>query len=305
MDSLQVMAPFLTANWPILGVAALVILGMTFFLTSTQAKSQENSFKKAKTPTVIGTTSILDRGEHPLSEFEDEKPDPTLAPPLHDADTPQIPFKFERIPEGEMLQRSKDFYLTLNKRRSIRFFSTDPIPSEVLENIVRAAGTAPSGAHCEPWTFVVVRDPKLKSQIRDIVEQEEYTNYDRRMGDKWVHDLQFINTTHEKSYLDDAPAIILVIKQQYHIDENQVKHPHYYFEISTAIAAGVLITAIHMAGLVTVTTTPLNAGVALRELLGRPSNEKVMLLLPVGYPSHDASVPDVKRKPLEDILVVK
>ena len=115
----------------------------------------------------------------------------------------------------------------------------------------------------------------------------------------------FIKTDHLKPYLEDAPAIILVMKQQYHTDQNNVKHAHYYFEISTAIAAGILITAIHMAGLVTVTTTPLNAGVALRELLGRPNNEKVMLLLPVGYPATDATVPDIGRKPLEDILVFK
>lgn len=305
MDSLQEMAPFLSANWPFFAVAILVILGVTFLLSSTLAVNQETSFKKETAKSKEEPTSILDKGEHPLSEFEDEKPDPTLAPPLHAADTQQIPLKFERIPENEMLQRSKDFYQTLNQRRSTRFFSTDPIPPEVLKNVIRAAGTAPSGAHCEPWTFVVVQDPKVKSQIRDIVEEEEYTNYDRRMGDKWVHDLQFVKTSHEKPYLEDAPAIILVMKQQYHIDENRVKHPHYYYEISTAIAAGVLITAIHMAGLATVTTTPLNAGVALRELLGRPNNEKVMLLLPMGYPAHDATVPDIKRKPLEDILVMK
>ena len=301
MDSLQEMAPFLIANWPLMAVAVLVILGLAFFLTTISATKQETSFKKEKKEII----TTLDRGEHPLSEFEEEKQDPTLAPPLHAADTPQVLYNFERIPADKMLQHSKDFYQTLNKRRSIRFMSKDPIPSGVLENIILAAGTAPSGAHCEPWTFVVIQDPKVKSKIRDIVEEEEYKNYDRRMGDKWVHDLQFVNTTHEKSYLEDAPAIILVMKQQYHVDENKVKHPHYYYEISTAIAAGILVAAIHMAGLVTVTTTPLNAGVALRELLGRPNNEKVMLLLPVGYPAHDATVPDVKRKPLEDILVMK
>lgn len=303
MESLQEMAPFLTNNWPILAVAILVILGVAYFFASTPAVNEEKTKETYESKEEILSTS--DRGEHPLSEFEDEKPNPTLAPPLHASDTPHIPFKFERIPESEMLKCSNDFYQTLDQRRSIRFFSTDPVPSKVIENIILAAGTAPSGAHCEPWTFVVVRDPKLKSQIRDIVEQEEYTNYDRRMGDKWVHDLQFVKTSPEKSYLEDAPVIVLVMKQQYHVDENEVKHPHYYYEISTAIAAGILVSAIHIAGLVTVTTTPLNAGVALRELLGRPCNEKVMLLLPVGYPSHHATVPDIKRKSLEDILVLK
>ena len=300
MDYLQEMAPFLSANWPLLGIAFLVIVGVAYFINKSGTKETTLKDKKENKITIP-----QDKGDHPLSEFADEKQDSSEAPPLHDADTPHVPFKFERVPESEMLKRSRDFYTKLNQRRSIRFFSKDPLPDEVLKNIVRAVGTAPSGAHCEPWTFVVIRDPKIKLQIREIVEQEEYTNYDRRMGDKWVQDLQFVKSDHVKPYLEDAPAIILVMKQQYHTDQNNVKHPHYYFEISTAIAAGILITAIHMAGLVTVATTPLNAGIALRELLGRPNNEKVMLLLPVGYPAADATVPDISRKPLEDILVFK
>lgn len=246
-----------------------------------------------------------ERGEHPLSEFSDEKPDASLAPPLHDADTPHIPYTLPRLSEDEAKQKAREFYEQLNKRRSVRHFSSDPVPLEVMQDIIRAAGTSPSGAHSEPWTFVVVRDPNLKTKIREIVEQEEYLNYDRRMGERWVGDLKFIKTTHEKPYLEEAPYVIIVFKQQYHVGENGVRYAHYYYEISTAIACGVLVTAIHNAGLVTVSTTPLNAGVALRELLGRPENEKVMLLLPVGYPADDATVPDVKRKPLEDIMVLK
>lgn len=189
--------------------------------------------------------------------------------------------------------------------RSVREFSKEPVPIEVIENIIKTAGTSPSGAHSEPWTFVVVKDPKIKSKIRDIVEEEEYHNYDRRMGDKWVHDLKFVKTNHEKPYLEYAPYLIVVMKQQYHVDKDGNKFSHYYYEISTAIAAGILVAAIQMAGLVAVTTTPLNAGVALRELLGRPENEKVMLLLPVGYPADDAKVPDVQRKSLENIMVLK
>ena len=118
-----------------------------------------------------------------------------------------------------MKLRSLTFYEHLNKRRSIRDLSSDPIPMEIIENIIRAAGTSPSGAHSEPWTFVVVKDPKIKSQIREIIEQEEYLNYDRRMGEKWVKDLQFIGTTHEKPYLAEAPYLILVFKQIYHIED--------------------------------------------------------------------------------------
>jgi len=304
MATLHEMAPLFTSNWPLLCVALLVIAVCSYYAaTGSQANNSKASGKKQSNGSI---SSPQDKEEHPLSEFTDEKPDLGGTPPsLHEADNPHIPFTFDRLPEKEMKEKSLRFYNQMNKRRSVRFFSRDPIPDGVLENVIRTAGTAPSGAHCEPWTFVVVRDSKLKTQIREIVEQEEYTNYDRRMGDKWVQDLKFVKTDHVKPYLEDAPAIVLVMKQQYHIDENSVKHPHYYFEISTAIAAGILIAAIHVAGLGTVTTTPLNAGVALRELLGRPNNEKVMLLLPVGYPAEDAKVPDLSRKPLEDIMVTK
>ena len=290
------LAPFLAAYWPYIGLLVVSLSAIAYFLPAQREKG---------TKTAPSISSSYEKGEHPLAEFEDEKPDPSAAPPLHSADTPHLPYKIQRMSEQEMIRKSKDFYETLNKRRSVRFFSDEHVPLEVIENIVRTAGTAPSGAHCEPWTFVVVRDPKIKTQIREIVEQEEYLNYDRRMGDKWVTDLKFVKTSHEKEYLEQAPYIILVMKQQYRVGEDGTKYTHYYYEISTAIAAGFLLTAIHMAGLVTVTTTPLNAGVALRELLGRPSNEKVMLLLPVGYPRDDATVPDVGRKPLEEIMAVK
>ena len=310
MEYLEKSAPFLAANWPVaLGIAATTILGLAIAYCLTMGEktaATPSSMKDAKKPAKKSTKQIsdIDKGEHPLSEFDDEMPDPSSAPPLHEADTLHVPHKFERLSEEVMLQRAKEYYQLLNKRRSIRQFSSDPVPLEVINDIIRAAGTSPSGAHCEPWTFVVVRDKALKTQIREIVEQEEYQNYDRRMGDKWVTDLKFIQTNYEKAYLEEAPYIIIVMKQQYRI-ENGVRYAHYYYEISTAISAGILITAIQNAGLVTVTTTPLNATVALRELLGRPDNEKVMLLLPVGYPSQDATVPDIARKPLDDIMVLK
>ena len=176
---------------------------------------------------------------------------------------------------------------------------------KVLHILILLLGTSPSGAHSEPWTFVVVENKVTKSKICEIVEQEEYINYDRRMGDKWVQDLQFVRTTYEKSYLENAPYVIVVFKQPYSTSKNGHRQPHYYFEVSTAIACGFLVMAIHNAGLVTVTTTPMNAGGAIRELLGRPENEKVMLLLPIGYPAEGAEVPDIARKPLDDILVWK
>ena len=300
-------APFLAyyGHYIIITIITLLMAAVVAYFLSPENASN----KKGATPTAnippVHPTSATDRGEHPLAEFEVEKPDPDLAPPLHAADTPHIPYEFSRIPEKDMLARSEAFYELMNKRRSIRHFSTDPVALEVIENIIKTAGTSPSGAHSEPWTFVVVQDQQTKSKIREIVEQEEYMNYDRRMGDKWVNDLKFVHTTHEKPYLEDAPYIIVVFKQAYHTDPNGNKYIHYYYEISTAIACGILVAAIQNAGLVTVTTTPLNAGPALRVLLGRPENEKVMLLLPVGYPTSDAKVPAVGRKPLDNIMVLK
>lgn len=245
--------------------------------------------------------------EHPLAEFRDSRPseeDELLAPPIHSEATEHIPYVHISRTEGEMIQRSQDFYQLMNSRRSVRMFSRQPVPIEVIKNIIHTAGTSPSGAHSEPWTFVAVQDPKIKSKIREIIEREEYVNYDRRMGDKWVQELKFINTDHEKPYLEEAPYLIIVFKQPHRVTSDGKKHAHYYYEISTAISTGILIAAIQNAGLVSVTTTPMNAGGAIRELLGRPEHEKVMLVLPVGYPADNATVPGVARKPLDDIMVV-
>ncbi|XP_073528781.1 iodotyrosine deiodinase 1 [Phyllobates terribilis] len=215
-----------------------------------------------------------------------------------------VPFSPRRYIEQEMLERSKEFYELLNQRRSVRFISDEAIPREVIDNIIRAAGTSPSGAHTEPWTFVLVEDPEVKHKIREIIEEEEEINYRKRMGDKWVNDLKKLKTDWVKEYLDTAPYLILIFKQVYGILSNNRKKTHYYNEISVSIACGILLAAIQNAGLVTVTTTPLNCGPRLRLLLDRPVNEKLLMLLPLGYPSKDATVPDLKRKPLEDIMVV-
>ncbi|MEE6475088.1 hypothetical protein FKM82_010614 [Ascaphus truei] len=167
-----------------------------------------------------------------------------------------------------------------------------------------STGTAPSGAHTEPWTFVVVQDPEAKHKIREIIEEEEEINYLKRMGDKWVNDLKRLRTNWVKEYLDTAPFLILIFKQVYGLLSNNKKKTHYYNEISVSIACGILLAAIQNVGLVTVTTTPLNCGPRLRVLLQRPVNEKLLMLLPVGYPNKDATVPDLQRKPLDDIMVV-
>ncbi|CAH1792401.1 unnamed protein product [Owenia fusiformis] len=220
----------------------------------------------------------------------------------HEAGKEHIPFTIERLSKAEMTRRSQEFYQEMNKRRSVRFFSDEPFPQEVMDNIIRTGGTSPSGAHTQPWTYVVVKSPEIKKEIREIIEEEEEVNYRRRMGDKWVQDLACIGTDWNKPYLEIAPYLVIVLKQSYGIAPDGSRLVHYYNEISTSISVGLVLAAIQEAGLVTLTSTPLNAGPRLRKLLNRPINEKVMLLLPVGYPAPDATVPALKRKPLEEFM---
>jgi iodotyrosine deiodinase len=200
-----------------------------------------------------------------------------------------------------MISRSEAFFKDMNNRRTLRYYSSESVPREVIENIVKTGGTAPSGAHTEPWTFVVISDQDFKNSVRQIIEDEEEVNYTKRMGPQWTTDLQPLKTDWHKEYLSEAPYLILVFKQAYGFNPDGTKKNHYYNELSVAIATGILLAAIQNAGLVTLTSTPLNCGPALRTLLNRPNNEKLMILLPVGYPAKDATVPDLKRKPLDEI----
>ncbi|XP_034999485.1 iodotyrosine deiodinase 1 [Hippoglossus stenolepis] len=236
-----------------------------------------------------------------ITAMEDEDVD--LVDNNEEDDLPHVAFSLPRYPEETALKRSKDFYNLMNQRRSVRFISPEPVPRKVIDNVIRTAGTSPSGAHTEPWTFVVVSDTEVKHQIRLLVEEEEETNYRQRMGDKWVQDLGKIRTNWIKEYLDVAPYLILIFKQTYGTLPNGKKKTHYYNEISVSISCGILLAALQNVGLVTVTSTPLNCGPRLRLLLKRPANEKLLLLLPVGYPASDATVPDLKRKPLGEIMV--
>ncbi|XP_043588583.1 iodotyrosine deiodinase 1 [Bombus pyrosoma] len=246
--------------------------------------------------------NILDNTMEQLKDINQETLENSDEPVLR-TDLKHIPYVYKRPSEEEVLCRASEFYKIVAARRSIRFFSPDPVPKEVIHEIIKAAGTTPSGAHTEPWTFVAVSNQKVKEQIRLIVESEEEINYKKRMGVKWTTDLLPLRTNWIKEYLTTAPYLIFVFKQIYGILPNGNKKIHYYNEMSTSIACGVLITAIQYAGLVTLTSTPLNCGPAIRNLLGRPSNERLVVLLPVGYPAKDATVPDLQRKPLSDILV--
>ena len=200
-----------------------------------------------------------------------------------------IPYKRTEFTSKDLVTNSEKYYKEINKRRSVRDFSDKRIPKEVIENIIKTAGSAPSGAHKQPWTFCVISDKKLKSKIRELAEKEEYENYHGRMSESWKEDLKAMRTTHIKEFLEIAPYIIVVFKKVYDLDEDE-KTYNYYVNESVGIAVGFLITAIHQAGLVTLTHTP-SPMKFLQKALGRPKNEKAYLLLPVGCPSKDCKVP--------------
>ena len=210
-----------------------------------------------------------------------------------------IPYQRTEFSSKDLVTNSEKYYKEIDKRRSVRDFSDKKIPKEVIENIIKTAGSAPSGAHKQPWTFCVISDKKLKSEIRELAEKEEYENYHSRMSESWKEDLKAMGTTHIKEFLEIAPYIIVVFKKVYDLDEDEKKH-NYYVNESVGIAVGFLITAIHQAGLVTLTHTP-SPMKFLQKALGRPKNEKAYLLLPVGYPSKYCKVPDLERKSLEEI----
>jgi len=195
------------------------------------------------------------------------------------------------------------FYTLANDRRSIRKFSTKNVDYEIIKKCIQAAGTSPSGAHTEPWTFCVVACADMKAAIRDIVEREEYENYSHRMSRQWTVDLQPLKTDYQKEYLTEAPYLILVFKQIYGLRADGTKKQHYYNEISVSIAVGILLCALQAAGLNSLITTPLNCGPALRDVLQRPANEKLQILIPVGFAADDCEVPDLHRKSIDEILV--
>lgn len=204
--------------------------------------------------------------------------------------------------EEELVLKSKSFYEWLDKRRSVRDFSDKNVPKEVIENLIKSASTAPSGAHKQPWTFCAISNPALKTQIRKEAEIEEKTNYGNRMSERWKKDLEPLATDMNKPFLEVAPWLIIAFKKAYEYEENGDKHNNYYVNESIGIACGMLISAIHNAGLVTLTHTPSPMNF-LTNVLKRPANERAFLLLPVGYPKFPTYVPDLKRKGLDEMAV--
>jgi len=207
---------------------------------------------------------------------------------------------WREFPPEEMQRRAADFHAELNRRRTVRTFSDRAVPRAVIEDCLRAAGTAPSGANLQPWHFVAVTDPAVKSRIRAAAEQEEREFYGGRAPGEWLAVLAPLGTDEHKPFLERAPWLIAVFAARYAIANSGGKAPNYYVMESVGIATGLLIAALHHAGLVCLTHTPSPMGF-LNEILGRPAAEKPFLLLVVGYPEPDTQVPDIHRKPLDQI----
>ncbi|HST14758.1 MAG TPA: nitroreductase family protein [Gaiellaceae bacterium] len=212
-----------------------------------------------------------------------------------------VPLEFGRLDPEEALARSREFTETMEARRSIRLFSPEPVPRELIDNALAVAGTAPSGAHQQPWTFALVSDPELKARLREAAEKEERDFYERRATDEWKEAIEPIGTDWVKTHITDAPYVIVVFEQPWRPGPDGAKIKHYYVRESVGIAVGFLLAALQVSGLCALTHTPSPMGF-LRELLDRPENERPFILIPVGYPADDAVVPNLSRKPLDEIV---
>lgn len=214
-----------------------------------------------------------------------------------------VPLDFRYIlNEDEQKKRADNFYENLNSRRTVRDYSDKNVPLELIKKAILTAGTAPSGAHMQPWHFVVVRDKEIKRKIREAAEAEEYESYHKRMSEKWLRRLAPLGTNEHKPFLEIAPYLIVVFRVN-SIEEDGEKEPTYYSQESVGIAVGMLLTALHNAGLATLTHTP-SPMKFLQEILERPKTEVPFVLIPVGYPAEDAKVPDLKRKTLDEIMTI-
>ena len=212
-----------------------------------------------------------------------------------------VPYDYLKVPSDEQLRRARDFFELCNRRRTVRQFSPKPVSRDLLETVIRTAGTAPSGANKQPWRFIIVTDAKLKRKIRMAADEEEKENYEHRMSQEWLDDLAVLGTDWHKEFLEVAPALIVVFSMEYEKEGERVRK-NYYVKESVGLAVGLLIVAIHNAGLVSLTHTP-SPMHFLQEILNRPSNERPFVLIPVGYPAEKVTVPNIRRKQLEQISV--
>lgn len=217
-----------------------------------------------------------------------------------------VPLQFTKLSQEEQLASSRQYLATMRRRRTVRDYSDEPVPFELIENAIRAASLAPSGANQQPWTFVVVSNPDLKRQLREAAEAEEREGYAHRMPREWLDALEHLGTDWRKPHIEQAPYVIVVFAQLYGLeiqpDGTQRKVKHYYVQESVGIAVGMLLSSLTYAGLATLTHTPSPMGF-LSKVLQRPANEHAYVLIPVGYPAPDVKVPAITKKPLDQVLV--
>ena len=214
---------------------------------------------------------------------------------------PHVRYERDTYSQEESLSRAKEFHHWLDSRRTVRDISSKPVSKEIIQELIMAGSTAPSGAHKQPWTFCAISNPEIKKAIREAAEKEEYDSYHGRMSDRWLKDLAPIGTDWNKPFLENAPWIIVIFKRVHeHIDGEKVNN--YYVNESVGIACGMILSAIHKAGLVTLTHTPSPMNF-LTKILDRPENERPFLLLPIGYPEDEVYVPDLQRKALNEVAV--
>lgn len=222
--------------------------------------------------------------------------------PQHGESYRPVRYRSARMPVSESLAVASALREQMARRRSVRAFAPDPVPVELVLDAIAVAGTAPSGAHHQPWTFVLVGDPAFRARIREAAEREERDGYAGRLGAEWLAALRPLGTDAHKTHLTDAPHLVVVFQQRYGLRPDGSRYKHYYVDESVGIAVGMLLTALHLCGLAALTHTP-SPMRFLAEILGRPRNEKAFAVIPVGYPAPDAHVPELTRKSLDQILV--
>jgi len=218
-----------------------------------------------------------------------------------------VPLEFKRMQPAEQILASREFLERMAARRSVRFISSEPVPFELIENAIRCASLAPSGANQQPWKFVVVKDPEIKRKIREAAEAEERESYEHRMPADWLEALAPLGTDWHKEFLETAPYLIVVFRIDFGLTESsegETKTKHYYVQESVGIATGFLLAALHISGLATLTHTPSPMGF-LAEILGRPKNERPFVLIPVGLPAPGATVPAIAKKSIADVMEIK
>lgn len=216
---------------------------------------------------------------------------------------PAVPYVPLTVPDDDRIDLARSIYEEMDRRRSVRDFSSRAVPRDMIELAVAAASTAPSGAHKQPWTFVATADPEVKRRIREAAEDEERLNYEGgRLPSHWRADLEPLGTDWHKPFLEVAPWLVVVFEQRYGLGPDGARRHHYYVKESVGIACGLFIDAIHRMGLATLTHTP-SPMAFLRTLMGRPENERPFILFPIGYPADGCRVPDLTRKPLGDVFI--